>query len=54
MAAPDAARRSVVGYVVAAYGIVIGSLGWYAWRVQRQRRELMQREDSARASGPES
>jgi hypothetical protein len=29
-----------VSYVIAAYGLVIGTLVWYAWRVQSQRRQL--------------
>jgi len=41
--APGGAERKVVGYTVAAYALVIGSLAWYGWRVQKQRRELMRR-----------
>jgi hypothetical protein len=38
-----------VSYVIAAYGIVIGTLIWYAWRVQSQRRQLKRRPGSAAA-----
>jgi len=30
-----------VSYVIASYGLVIGALVVYAWRVQSQRRSLM-------------
>ena len=29
-----------MSYVIASYGLVIGALVWYAWRVQSQRRQL--------------
>jgi len=34
-----------LGYVIAAYGIVIGSLGAYALWVHSQRRKLMARDE---------
>jgi len=34
-----------LGYVIAAYGIVIGSLVVYALRIHGQRRKLMGRSD---------
>jgi hypothetical protein len=36
-------QESVLGYVIAAYGIVIGSLGAYALWIFSQRRKLMAR-----------
>jgi hypothetical protein len=39
-----------VNYVIAAYGLVVGTLIWYAWRVQSQRRQLKRRAGS-RVSG---
>jgi hypothetical protein len=36
-------RRNALGYVIAAYAIVIGSLCVYALRVHSQRRRLMAR-----------
>lgn len=29
-----------MSYAIAAYGLVVGTLVWYAWRVQSQRRQL--------------
>jgi len=36
-----------LAYVIAAYGIVIGSLCLYALRIQAQRRKLMDRDRQA-------
>ena len=36
-------REIVLGYVIAAYGIVIGSLGAYVLWIHSQRRKLMGR-----------
>jgi hypothetical protein len=35
-----------VSYLIASYGLVIGTLVAYAWRVQSQRRSLMNISDS--------
>jgi len=32
-----------MGYVIAAYGLVVGSLAFYGWRLHRQRREILRR-----------
>jgi hypothetical protein len=39
-----------VSYVIAAYGLVVATLAWYAWRVQQQRLRLDERE---RGDAPE-
>jgi hypothetical protein len=36
-------RENALGYVIAAYGIVIGSLGAYGLWIHSQRRKLMAR-----------
>ena len=38
---------SPLNYVIAAYGLVVGTLVWYAWRVQSQRRRLKQQLSSS-------
>ena len=35
-----------MSYLIASYGLVIGTLVVYAWRVQSQRRTLMNTADS--------
>jgi hypothetical protein len=37
--------KDALGYVIAAYGIVIGSLGVYALWIRSQRRKLMARDE---------
>jgi hypothetical protein len=39
-------ERRTVSYVIASYGLVIGTLVIYAWRVQSQRRSLMNPADA--------
>ena len=34
-----------MSYVIASYGLVVGTLVAYAWRVQSQRRNLMNSSD---------
>jgi hypothetical protein len=36
-----------VTYVIASYGLVVATLVAYAWRVQSQRRSLMNIDDAA-------
>ncbi len=43
-------RENTLGYVIAAYGIVIGSLGAYALWIRSQRRKLMARGEQDSAS----
>jgi hypothetical protein len=43
-------RENALGYVIAAYGIVIGSLGAYALWICSQRRKLMARGEQDSAS----
>ncbi len=41
-----------MGYVIAAYALVVGSLVAYALWVQRERRALIRRERERGAAGP--
>ena len=41
----EGGRENALGYVIAAYTIVIGSLGAYALWVHSQRRKLMARSE---------
>jgi len=43
-----------LGYVIAAYGIVIGSLIAYALWIRSQRRKLMARDERAASDSRES
>ena len=45
-------RENALGYVIAAYGIVIGSLGAYGLWIRSQRRKLMARGEQDSASNP--
>jgi hypothetical protein len=36
----------LVSYVIAAYALVVGSLVWYGWRVQSQRRQISRTRDA--------
>jgi hypothetical protein len=43
-----------VGYLIAAYLVVVGSLTAYGLWIQSQRRALRRRNEERRASGPAS